>query len=251
MRRAATIAALLVAALTALPSPLPAQEDTAELDPRFRAVLNAIERELRDDRDARALRLARQGIEDLLSTGPASVDGATVARLLYQQAVAAAGRGQDDTASWSWSLAQSLDPTLAAEDMRRWGEAGDFLAARPVRPRADDGDLAITGGRPYRGVINLFQAPPTVEIRLPDEQNTPDPDYPPALNGTGIRGSVLLQVRIDRRGRTGEPLVLDSPHPLLTLATAEAVANWRYRPAEVDGDEVEVYYTVRIDFRPQ
>lgn len=250
MRRVIACAALLVAAIGALPVPAPAQSGTDDLDPRFRAVLNAIERELRDGRDARALRLVRQGIDDLIRSGPASTDPAAIARLLYQQAVAAASRRLPDTAAWAWSLAQGLDPTLAEEDLRRWGEAGDFLAARPLRPQARDGDLAIPGGRPFRGVTNLFEAPASVEIRLPDEQDTPEPDYPPALRGTGIRGAVLLQVRVDRRGHTAEPLILDSPHPILTLAAAETVANWRYRPAQVGGDNVEVYYTVRIDFRP-
>jgi hypothetical protein len=58
-------------------------------------------------------------------------------------------------------------------------------------------------------------------------------------------------VRIDRRGGTNDPVVLESPHPILSLAAAEAVSAWRYRPAAVDGDPVGVYYTVRIDFRAE
>jgi outer membrane biosynthesis protein TonB len=46
-------------------------------------------------------------------------------------------------------------------------------------------------------------------------------------------------------------VVLESPHPILSLAAAEAVSAWRYRPAAVDGDTVGVYYTVRLDFRAE
>jgi len=247
IRRAIAVAAL--AALLAPGAPLAAQEGAAA-DPRLSAMLRAIESELRDDRAARALRLARQGIEDLLRVGPAAADGPAVARLLFYQAVAAADRGLPETAAWSWSLAQSLDPALSGENLARWGAAGTFLAGRPARPPAQDGDVVPEddgGGEP----VNLFAAPPGTTTRLPQDENTPAPRYPQALRGSGTGGSVLLQVRIDRRGRTHDPLVLESPHPLLALAAAEAVTDWRYRPAEVDRDAVGVYYTVRIDFRPE
>lgn len=243
-------ARLALAAVLALPAAAAAQEGVAT-DPRLLAVTRSLESELRDGRSARALRLARQALDDLVESGPAATDGGTIARLLYYQAVAAADRGLPDTAAWSWSLAQSFDPRLSREDLGRWGAAGTFLAARPARPPAPDGEVAPEdSGRPPRS-INLFAAPAGVTTRPPQEVDAPPPRYPPVLRGSGIRGPVLLQVRIDRRGRTNDPILLESPHPLLALATAQTVADWRYRPAEVDGDAVGVYYRVRIDFRAE
>jgi len=240
----------LAAALLALPASAAAQA-SAPADPRLQAVTRSLESELRDGRSARALRLSREAIEELLRSGPAATDAPTIARLLYYQAVAAADRGLVDTASWSWSLAQSLDPRLSREDLGRWGAAGTFLAARLARPPSPDGDVAPeSNGRPRRP-LNLFAAPAGVTTRLPQETDAPPPRYPPVLRGSGVRGAVLLQVRIDSRGRANDPMVLDSPHPLLALAAAETVAHWRYRPAEVDGEAVGVYYRVRIDFRAE
>jgi TonB family protein len=246
--RAAVAAALAAAALA--PPAAPAQERAA-LDPRIAAVIRGVEDELRGGRTARALRLARQGLDNLLQAGPASAPAPAIARLLYYQAVAAADRGLPDTAAWSWSLAQSLDPELTGENLGRWGEAGAFLAARPARPPVDDGDVVPEGEQDRPGRLNLFAAPAGVTTRLPEENDTPPPPYPAALHRSGIGGTVLLQVRIDRRGGTNDPVVLESPHPILSLAAAEAVSAWRYRPAAVDGDPVGVYYTVRIDFRAE
>lgn len=242
--------AAVAAVLIAWPVVAPAQQ-AGRTDPRLRAVTSTVERELRENNHSRAFRSAEQGIEDLLKAGPVDVDHAAIGRLLQYLALAAAGRRLPDTAAWNWSLAQSFDPSLTAEDHRRWGEEGAFIAARPVRQPARDGDVVPEDASDRREPLNLFTAPDGVRTRLPDEQNVPPPRYPPALRGTGIEGTVMLQVRIDRRGRTNDPVILDSPHPILALAAAETVDDWRYRPAEVDGDKVGVYYSVRIDFRAE
>lgn len=245
---AAAVPALLTLAAGAAAQ---AQEQAAATaDPRLLAVTRSLETDLRNGRSARALRLTRETLDELTRTGPATIDAPTLARLLYYQAVAAADRGLSDTAAWSWSLAQSLDAELSRENLGPWGEAGAFLAARLARPPETDGDVAPDDGRPRRSV-NLFDAPEGVTTRLPQEADAPPPRYPPALRGSGIRGTVLLQVRIDRQGRTNDPMVLESPHPLLALAAAQSVVEWRYRPAQLDGDEVAVYYRVRIDFRAE
>jgi len=240
----------LAAAVLALPGAAAAQGGATD-DPRLLAVTRSVETELVAGRSARALRGARQALDDLMESGPAAADGPTIALLLYYQAVAAADRDLTDTAAWSWSLAQSLDPRLAREDLGRWGRGGAFLAARPVRPPAPDGDVTPeSNGRPRRP-HNLFEAPADVSTRLPQEADAPPPRYPPVLRGSGVRGAVLFQVRIDSQGRIHDPLLLESPHPLLALAAADTLAEWRYRPAEIDGDAVGVYYQVRIDFRAE
>lgn len=241
----------LAIALVAWPAIARAQTSGRSGDPRLRTVTSSVERELRQDNHSRAFRSAEQGIQDVLEAGPADVDHAAIGRLLEYLAIAAAGRRQPDTASWNWSLAQSLDPALSDDDLSRWGEEGTFLSNRPLRAPAHDGDVIPEGALERRHPLNLFSAPDRVETRLPDEQNVPPPRYPPALRGSGIEGTVLLQVRIDRRGHTNDPLILESPHAILALAAAEAVREWRYRPAEVDGEKVGVYYSVRIDFRAE
>lgn len=237
---------MLIAALgwTAVAAP---QDDDAGPD-RWQREASRIEAELIDGRYRRALRDSRNALEALVDDGPATGEAELVGRLAMLRALAEAGQGLNDTWRWTWAAAQSVDPRLADRVPGRFGEAGRQLAGEPLRAAADDGDVAAAEGEPRR---NLFAMPADVDFRLPDEDNVPAPEYPASLAGSGVGGTVMVQVLVDDRGRTRSPLVLDSPHPLLAWAATEALRDWRYRPAEIDGRRVAVYYNVRHDFRAE
>jgi TonB family protein len=77
------------------------------------------------------------------------------------------------------------------------------------------------------------------------------PVYPEAARADKIEGRVMLQARIDREGNVGEVQVLsvqpDGFEPFAESAT-EAVGHWRYRPATRDGEPVDVWFTIRVEF---
>lgn len=247
---AAFLLGIVALALLAAP-PAAAQDDDPEI--RYRDAVAAIRRELDSGREARAQRQVRQALDDLIEIGPADPDPAILGRLLMFEALAAAARDLPDTTAWTWSLARSIDPSLADENLRRWRQAGRRLATLVQRPPGDDGDVISSDSAAGDGSpsLNLFTPPVGVAVVLPQQQKRPEPRFPPSLRGRGIRGPVILQVVIDRRGRPRDPLVRESPHPLLSYATAEAVREWRFEPATVDGQRVEVIYEIRFDLEPE
>lgn len=73
------------------------------------------------------------------------------------------------------------------------------------------------------------------------------PQYPDTAQSSGIDGAVLIEVSLDESGRTIDMRVLRSI-PILEEAALEAVRNWHYDPALVDGHPVPTRVTVTIAF---
>ncbi len=75
------------------------------------------------------------------------------------------------------------------------------------------------------------------------------PEYPSSARATGLRGTVRLRVLI---GVDGRVLQADSlgGDPVLTEAAADAVKQWMYLPALLNGKAVEVTSEVDVDVSP-
>ncbi|HWM90193.1 MAG TPA: TonB family protein [Thermoanaerobaculia bacterium] len=72
------------------------------------------------------------------------------------------------------------------------------------------------------------------------------PDYP---RGVKQQGTVVVEAIIDEQGCIPNLRVCKSLHPTLDLSTLEAVRRWVFRPAELDGKPVKVYYTLTVHFK--
>jgi TonB family protein len=124
---------------------------------------------------------------------------------------------------------------------------------RVQQSRAADGRLITTLG------ITLYEAPqaspPTSETRIPvsgaDQSarliNMVRPQYPPLARQARIQGTVRFGAVIDKEGRVSR-LTLVSGHPLLVQAAQEAVRQWTYQPALLDGQPVEVFTEIDVNF---
>jgi TonB family protein len=75
------------------------------------------------------------------------------------------------------------------------------------------------------------------------------PRYPEEAKLAGAEGYVQLRAVIQRDGTLGPITVLDAPHPALAEAAREAVGQWLYEPARLNGDPVEVETAIQIRFR--
>ncbi|MFL6200849.1 MAG: TonB family protein [Thermoanaerobaculia bacterium] len=71
------------------------------------------------------------------------------------------------------------------------------------------------------------------------------PEY---ADGVTKHGTVVVEAVIDREGCIEKLRVCKSVHPKLDLATLDAVRRWVFRPAELDGQPVKVYYTLTVNF---
>jgi protein TonB len=74
-----------------------------------------------------------------------------------------------------------------------------------------------------------------------------DPIYPQVAQTAHIRGVVILEAIIDERGFVKSVSVLRSIQ-LLDRAAVDAVKQWRFTPARLNGDAVPVVMTVTVNF---
>ena len=65
-----------------------------------------------------------------------------------------------------------------------------------------------------------------------------------------ISGDVRIDALVDADGNVSTMKVL-SGSPLLHLAALNALKQWKYQPAELDGKPTSMHLTVTIQFRTQ
>jgi TonB family protein len=79
--------------------------------------------------------------------------------------------------------------------------------------------------------------------------NRVDPIYPAVAKESKISGVVILEVVIDHTGVVKDARVL-KPLPFgLDQAALDAVKQWTFRPATLNGQAVDVLFNVTINFR--
>jgi TonB family protein len=116
-------------------------------------------------------------------------------------------------------------------------------------PDADvQGVLTIPEGPmgPSLGPIQI-----TGNVKAPIRIHSPDPVYPEEARQARIQGVVILQTIIDTLGEVKNVRVLKGLPSGLTEAAIEAVTQWRFDPATLEGKPVAVYYMVTITFSVQ
>jgi protein TonB len=76
------------------------------------------------------------------------------------------------------------------------------------------------------------------------------PAYPPIAKSQHISGNVTLDALIDASGNVAELKVISGP-PLLHRAALDAVKQWKYSAAQLDGSPTSMHLTVTVQFRAQ
>src|SRR5262245_20362706 len=96
-------------------------------------------------------------------------------------------------------------------------------------------------------------APPDKPMRLHAGMQAPvkivnvNPIYPPVAQTVRVKGVVILEAIIDERGFVKSVSVLRSIQ-LLDQAAVDAVKQWRFTPARLNGEPVPVVMTVTVNF---
>jgi len=103
-------------------------------------------------------------------------------------------------------------------------------AAAPT-PRPDVPPLRIAGG-----------------IQAGKILTHPAPIYPAVARTASIQGLVRLEAVITKDGTVRDLKVL-SGNPMLAEAARDAVRRWRYQPAKLDGEPIEVRTDIDVDFK--
>lgn len=85
----------------------------------------------------------------------------------------------------------------------------------------------------------------------PEEVDRVVPRYPAIARRAGVQGAVVVRGIVRRDGTIDDvEIIKDLPYGLGESARA-AVMQWRFRPATVHGEPIDVYYTVTVNFRLQ
>jgi TonB family protein len=149
---------------------------------------------------------------------------------------------------------------------------GEVHLASPTmnRPAAaqDDGADAptISSNSTDAGSAGLDSGLPAVNGKQPAAPETPlpvggdvkpakligkvDPAYPALARNQHVSGDVRIDALIDANGRVTTMKVISGP-TLLHQAAMEALRQWKYQPASLDGKPVPMHLTVTLQFRLQ
>jgi len=76
------------------------------------------------------------------------------------------------------------------------------------------------------------------------------PVYPTLAKSQHLSGDVRMDALIDANGRVTTMKIVSGP-TLLQQAAMDAVRQWRYQPATLDGKPVPMHLTVTVQFRLQ
>ena len=76
------------------------------------------------------------------------------------------------------------------------------------------------------------------------------PAYPQLAKTQRIEGAVRIDALVDAAGKVSSMKVVSGP-VLLHQAAMEALRQWKYQPAMLDGKPVSMHLTVTIQFRLQ
>jgi Gram-negative bacterial TonB protein C-terminal len=143
-------------------------------------------------------------------------------------ALADAGTGQTGPAICRWDAAQSLDPTLSSTDLSAYGEAGAVLAAaQPVENPLPIDNQRMTPPKKLAG------KPPGLTL---------------AAHRAG-RGQLVIEAVIDRDGQIRNPKPVQGAELGMGVMGANALCDWRFKPATLNGQPVDVIYQMTVTFR--
>ena len=136
------------------------------------------------------------------------------------------------------STSTANSPSLAAPMVR------DELPAPLEAPIAS----LVTGLRTPALVAG--QAPMGGQVQLAHLLKSVPPVYPAFARSSHVEGDVALDAFIDANGNVTELKVLSGP-PILRQAAMDAIRQWKYDPARLDGRPVPIHLGLTVRFRFQ
>jgi protein TonB len=89
------------------------------------------------------------------------------------------------------------------------------------------------------------------DVTRPEKLSGPTPQYTEIARRARIQGVVIVEAIIDKKGQVTDVRVI-RPLPMgLDQAAADAVRQWRFRPATLNGKPVDVFYSLTVNFQLQ
>ncbi len=148
---------------------------------------------------------------------------------------------------------------FAVEVKEKEEAAKPLLATDIVVPEGKTATLGFSDSEEKIFFLTLHRGPDKKSAdrdvqRLPKGGKGPklikkvDPVYPPEARQAGIEGTVILEATIDIQGKVTNIKVLKGENDLLNKAGIEALRQWEYEPAIVDGKPLQFVITITMRF---
>jgi len=145
------------------------------------------------------------------------------------------------------SIVTLPDPTGLSAIVQTGSFSGS--SAVPFGPPA----LGTENGPPVRSAAPVKAAPKPALLRVSNGVlaakllQQPKPLYPLPAKAARVSGVVRLQATIGRDGAIRNLQLVSGP-PLLVKAAMEAVSHWTYQPTLLNGEPVEVFTEIDVNF---
>jgi TonB family protein len=193
---------------------------------------------------------------------PTSQPSITAADPLGVAPIGSAGtRGAGAAGSDGAPLQGTTTPAIGeeAEDLRDEPPAAEpptqqpaVDPATPVTEPTGSGQPPVTppagAAEPPGAAAGEPAAAPAGETRTPRRISAVAPDYPEIPFALAIEGEVAIEATIDENGDVKTPTVTGGVHPLLDAAAIDAVQQWKYEPALVNGEPREYPLSATLVF---
>lgn len=88
-------------------------------------------------------------------------------------------------------------------------------------------------------------------VTRPEKVSGANPVYTEMARKARLTGIVIIEAIIDERGNVVNARILKGLPMGLDRAALDAVQNWRFKPATLQGRPVKVYYTLTVNFQVQ
>ena len=118
-----------------------------------------------------------------------------------------------------------------------------------VRRNASNTELCSDAGDVPPTKFLFLKEDPAVGVKvLPIQTKYVNPVYPRVAKDLRIRGYTVAEILITENGDVTEVDILKSLHPLFDQAVKEAVLQWKFKPATLDGLPVPVKMRTVVRF---
>ncbi len=146
------------------------------------------------------------------------------------------------------SLAQRMRPGVAPEALLGDKRIYTLHVNMPnLTSAAGSWVLSFAELAPPEAQINAYTPP--ASLAAPEALRKVDPKYPPELRKEHVEGEVVLYAVIRADGSVDSIQLVTGIDPALDSNAMQALAQWKFRPAERKGEPVELEAIVHIPFR--
>ena len=212
---------------------------TSAFAQNWRGLLESTADDLQAQRYARARHTSIKLINsmmDNLNTGEAAAY--TMALTVAYRSVAEAGLGDYAEADWYRHVALAMSPNIAQLDTSRFGGAGAWFSSR--EQEAPPSMASSSAGDPPP-LSPARQDPVCTYKRMPK--------YPLGAVLGRVSAPVVVHVLIDGDGTVRHPaIVAQTLAPTLIYSATEAVKQWQFQPATIDGKSSPMEFDLTVNF---